>query len=93
MEIEYYSKLEHGYAKGIYLKVKHSNPEQHAFRIIFKDTTTCEQVRGANFKNVFSNPNKGTNQLYLFKYLIRWNKWDGNYMGRCLIAGQRQSLV
>ena len=45
------------YAKGMYLKVKHSNPEQHTFRIILKDTT-CEQVRGANFKNVFSNPNQ-----------------------------------
>ena len=55
MEIEYYSKLE--LAKGIYLNVKHSNSEQHTFRIIFKDTT-CEQVRGANFKNVFSNPNQ-----------------------------------
>eukprot|EP00979_Chaetoceros_neogracilis_P009026 scaffold2034_cov270-Chaetoceros_neogracile.AAC.8 len=43
------------YAKGIYLKVKHSNPEQHTFRLILKDTT-CEQVRGANFKNIFSNP-------------------------------------
>ena len=39
------------YAKGIYLKV-------HTFRIIFKDTTTCEQIRGANFKKVFSNPNQ-----------------------------------
>lgn len=45
------------YAKGMYLKVKHSNPEQHTFRIILKDTS-CEQVRGANFKNVFSNPNQ-----------------------------------
>jgi len=45
------------YATGMYLKVKHSDPEQHTFRLILKDMT-CEQVRGANFKNVFSNPTK-----------------------------------
>jgi hypothetical protein len=45
------------YAKGVYLKVRHSKPEEHTFRLILKDTT-CEQVRGANFKNVFSTPNQ-----------------------------------
>lgn len=45
------------YAKGIYMRVKHSNPDEHTFRIILKDTT-CEQVRGANFKNIFSNPHQ-----------------------------------
>jgi len=45
------------YATGIYLKVQHSDPEQHTFRLILKDMT-CEQVRGANFKNIFSNPIK-----------------------------------
>lgn len=45
------------YAKGIYLKVKHSNPSAHTFRIILKDTT-CEQVRLSNFKNVFGNPDQ-----------------------------------
>lgn len=45
-------------AKGIYLKgVRHSNPAEHTFRIILKDTT-CERLRGANFKTVFSNPNQ-----------------------------------
>ena len=43
------------YAKGIYLKITHSNPSQHTFRLIVKDTT-CGQVRGANFKNIFANP-------------------------------------
>ncbi len=44
------------YAKGLYLKgVKHTKPSVHTFRIILKDMT-CEQVRGANFKNVFCNP-------------------------------------
>ena len=44
------------YATGIYLKVRHSKSEQHTFRLVMKDTT-CEQARGANYKNVFSNPN------------------------------------
>lgn len=48
------------YAKGIYLKVKHSKPESHSFRITLKDMT-CEQVRGANYKNIFSNPNSENN--------------------------------
>mmetsp|Transcript_17426 Transcript_17426/g.48130 ORF Transcript_17426/g.48130 Transcript_17426/m.48130 type:complete len:354 (+) Transcript_17426:239-1300(+) len=44
------------YAKGIYLKnVGHSKPGEHTFRLMVKDTT-CEQVRGANFKTVFANP-------------------------------------
>lgn len=47
------------YAQGIYLKVKHSNPENHTFRLILKDLT-CEQVRGANYKNVFGNPLSNT---------------------------------
>ena len=45
------------YAKGIYLKVKHSNPSTHTFRVILKDTT-CEQIRLSNFKNVFANPDQ-----------------------------------
>jgi len=45
------------YAKGIYLKVKHSEPSGHTFRLILKDTT-CEQVRLSNFKNVFANPDQ-----------------------------------
>lgn len=43
------------YAKGIYLFVNHPQHPQHTFRLLLKDST-CEQVRGANFKNVFSNP-------------------------------------
>jgi hypothetical protein len=52
------------YAKGIYLKVKHSNPDVHTFRIILKDMT-CEQVRGANFKNVFSNPSQTDEPIFI----------------------------
>ena len=44
------------YAQGIYLRVAHSQPDQHTFRLILKDEL-CEQVRGANYKTVFSNPN------------------------------------
>lgn len=44
------------YAKGIYLKdVKHSKPQEHTFRMILKDVA-CEQVRIANFKIFFANP-------------------------------------
>lgn len=52
------------YAKGIYLKVKHSNPSVHTFRILLKDTT-CEQVRGANFKNVFANPGQKNDPIFI----------------------------
>lgn len=45
------------YAKGIYLKVKHSDPSTHTFRVILKDTI-CEQVRLSNFKNDFTNPDQ-----------------------------------
>jgi hypothetical protein len=43
------------YANGIYMKVSHSQPSQHTFRILVKDDL-CQQVRGANYKTVFSNP-------------------------------------
>jgi NADH dehydrogenase [ubiquinone] 1 alpha subcomplex assembly factor 1 len=52
------------YAKGIYLRIKHSHPDVHTFRIILKDTT-CEQVRGANFKNVFSNPSQTDEPIFI----------------------------
>lgn len=42
------------YAKGVYLKVRHSKPKEHTFRIILKDST-CERVRLSNFKAVFAN--------------------------------------
>merc|ERR1712183_362252 len=49
------------YAKGLYLKVSHSKPDIHTFRIIFKDAT-CEQIsRGANYNNVFCNPYRNGN--------------------------------
>lgn len=51
------------YAKGMYLKVKHSNPG-HTFRIIVKDTT-CEQIRGSNFKNVFCNPGSVDEPIFI----------------------------
>eukprot|EP00548_Thalassiothrix_antarctica_P002057 CAMPEP_0194153348 /NCGR_PEP_ID=MMETSP0152-20130528/56137_1 /TAXON_ID=1049557 /ORGANISM="Thalassiothrix antarctica, Strain L6-D1" /LENGTH=277 /DNA_ID=CAMNT_0038858581 /DNA_START=163 /DNA_END=996 /DNA_ORIENTATION=- len=44
------------YAKGIYLKIKHSKPEQHTFQLILKDKN-CERVGFANYKSVFANPN------------------------------------
>lgn len=44
------------HAKGIFLKVRHSKPQEHTFRIILKDSM-CEQVRLSNYKNDFSNPN------------------------------------
>lgn len=69
------------YAKGIYLKTKHSNPQTHTFRIILKDTT-CEQVRGANFKNVFCNPNQGDDDEPIF---IPFEAFDQiEQMGRLL---------
>lgn len=43
------------YAKGIYLKVKHSDPSTHTFSLLLKDAT-CERIRLTNYKNVFSNP-------------------------------------
>ena len=47
------------YATGIYLKVKHSNPGEHTFRLILKDGT-CERIRLTNFKAVFANPSSST---------------------------------
>lgn len=55
------------YAKGIYLKVKHSNPTEHTFRVILKDTT-CDRVRGANFKNVFGNPSQSIENPILIPF-------------------------
>ena len=67
------------YARGIYLKVKHSNPSVHTFRIILKDIT-CEQARGANFKNVFSNPDQTDEPI-----LIPFEAFDQiEQMGRAL---------
>lgn len=48
------------YANGIYLKVSHSQPSQHTFRLLVKDGL-CEQVRGANYKTVFTNPEEEEN--------------------------------
>lgn len=52
------------YAKGLYLKVAHSCPEKHTFRLVVKDTT-CERVRGANFKIVFSNPSSCGDEIFV----------------------------
>lgn len=52
------------HAKGIYLRVKHSDPGTHTFRIVLKDMT-CETVRGANFKNVFCNPDQGDEPIFI----------------------------
>lgn len=43
------------YARGIYLKVKHSDPSTHTFSLLLKDTT-CERIRLTNYKNIFANP-------------------------------------
>eukprot|EP00536_Pseudo-nitzschia_multiseries_P014454 jgi/Psemu1/214755/e_gw1.707.9.1 len=71
------------YAKGIYLKnVKHSTPAQHTFRLMVKDTT-CEQVRGANFKTVFANPgNKGDDADTIFVPFESFDQME--QMGRVL---------
>lgn len=47
------------YARGVYLRIDKHDPI-HTFRLILKDAT-CEQVRGANFKTVFGNPNDDGN--------------------------------
>ena len=77
------------YAKGMYLKVNHSNPDVHTFRLILKDTT-CGQVRGANYKNVFSNPNSKSNSdsnLAENAIFIPFDKFDQiEQMGRALVG-------
>lgn len=55
------------YAKGIYLKVQHSNPKKHTFNLILKDTT-CEQVRLSNFKNTFSDPTSTAKEPILIPF-------------------------
>ena len=56
------------YAKGIYVKgLRHSNPNQHTFRIILKDDN-CERVRLANYKVVFANPDQIQDQPLLIPF-------------------------
>ena len=43
------------YAKGLYIKVKHSNPDKHTFKFLMKDAN-CERYRGSNYKVTFANP-------------------------------------
>lgn len=53
------------YAKGIYMKgLKHSNVEEHTFRIILKDAV-CERIRLSNFKAVFANPQQSDCLLFI----------------------------
>jgi len=54
------------YAKGLYLKVQHSQPTSHTFRLILKDST-CERIRLANFKAIFANP-QSVDQPILFPF-------------------------
>lgn len=70
------------YAKGIYLKgLKHSNQQQHTFRMILKDTT-CAQVRLSNFKTVFANPMSSDEPL-----LIPFEAFDQmEQMGNALVG-------
>lgn len=76
------------YAKGIYLKVRHSDPSAHTFRVILKDTT-CEQVRLSNFKNVFCNPNLDQKVGDANPIFIPFDSFDQmEQMGRRLSPGQ-----
>eukprot|EP00581_Thalassiosira_minuscula_P003342 CAMPEP_0183740052 /NCGR_PEP_ID=MMETSP0737-20130205/58753_1 /TAXON_ID=385413 /ORGANISM="Thalassiosira miniscula, Strain CCMP1093" /LENGTH=271 /DNA_ID=CAMNT_0025975037 /DNA_START=228 /DNA_END=1040 /DNA_ORIENTATION=+ len=70
------------YAKGIYIKgLKHSNAQEHTFRIILKDAT-CERVRLANFKAVFANPDRADQPL-----LIPFSVFDQmEQMGNALVG-------
>jgi len=76
------------YAKGIYLKVRHSDPSAHTFRVILKDTT-CEQVRLSNFKNVFCNPHLDQKAGDANPIFIPFDSFDQmEQMGRRLSPGQ-----
>lgn len=55
------------YAKGIYLKIQHSDPSVHTFNLILKDGT-CERIRLANYKSVFANPNSDKNDPILIPF-------------------------
>ena len=70
------------YAKGIYFKgLKHSNPEEHTYRIILKDTT-FEQIRLSNFKTAFANPLSTNEPL-----LIPFEEFDQmEQMGNALVG-------
>ena len=53
------------YALGIYIKgIKHSKAQEHTFKLILKDTM-CEQVRLANYKAMFANPNGADEPLLI----------------------------
>ena len=72
------------YAKGIYLKVQHSNPAEHTFRIIVKDMT-CDRMGGpgANYKNVFCDPDQSGDAI-----LIPFDAFDSmESMGRQIGRG------
>jgi len=43
------------HAKGVYLRVRHSDPDVHTFNLLMKDGA-CERIRLTNFKTVFANP-------------------------------------
>lgn len=74
------------YAKGIYLKVKHSNPDKHTFRLILKDTT-CEQIRLSNYKNVFCNPDSDSDGGSSKPILIPFDSFNSiEQMGRAMIG-------
>jgi len=55
------------YARGIYLKARHSNPGEHTFRLILKDAT-CERIRLTNFKAVFANPSSELDSTILIPF-------------------------
>lgn len=57
------------YAKGIYIKgLQHSNPQEHTFKLILKDAL-CQQVRIANYKAIFSNP-EGVDEPLLIPFTV-----------------------
>ena len=65
------------YAKGLFLKVKHSKPSQHTFRLILKDAT-C--LRLANFKTVFTNTENSQNPILLPFEMFDQMEQMGNLM-------------
>ncbi len=55
------------YAKGIYLKIQHSSPGEHTFRLILKDST-CERIRLTNFKAIFADPSTNEDDPILIPF-------------------------
>jgi hypothetical protein len=78
----FYNMQNWSYAKGIYLKgIKHSNAEEHTFRIILKDAA-CERFRLSNFKAVFANPQQVDDPLLIpFSSIVQMEQ-----MGQAMVG-------